>query len=480
MLFNSIQYAIFFPLVVLAYFLLPFRFRWILLLLASYIFYMFWKAEYAILLVICTLVNYYAALGMAKSQEKRRKRLFLYLSLLVSLGMLFAFKYFNFVNENLSQLFGRFSIPYQVPSFKLLLPIGISFYTFQSLSYTIDVYRGSVKPERHIGYFALYVSFFPQLLAGPIERPGNMLPQYHERHNFNYYDFTNGLKLMAWGFFKKLVIADRMAVFIDTVYKTPGDYHGFQVLIVAIFFMIQLYADFSGYSDIAIGSAQVMGFRLMQNFNRPHISDSISEFWKRWHISLSSWIRDYVFMPLSDAFRRWKIWGFALAGFLSFLIFGIWHGAGWNFVAFGFLFGLYYAFELLTWRQRKRLWRNVPPKILKPVSVVFVFMLIAMSSVFFRAYSFTDALTLFRNLPEFELNQLKLTSIGDDPVNLALSYIFMVIMVILQMGQGKHATVVEYISGKHFFIRWSFYILLVYIILNFGIFSNREFYYFQF
>ncbi|NTV83846.1 MAG: MBOAT family protein, partial [Bacteroidales bacterium] len=388
--------------------------------------------------------------------------------------------YLNFISANLSELFQHFNIFYKVPVFQLLLPIGISFYTFQTLSYTIDVYRGTVKPERHIGYFALYVIFFPQLVAGPIERPGNLIPQFYERHRFNYDDFTNGLKMMAWGFFKKLVIADRMAVFIGEVYQNPADFAGFQVLIISVFFMIQLYADFSGYSDIAVGSAQILGFRLMQNFNRPHMSQSVTEFWKRWHISLSSWIRDYVFMPLSDVMRKWKIWGFALAGFLSFFIFGIWHGAGWHFVAFGVIFGIYYAFEILTYRQRKRLWRNVPVWLLKPVSIIFVFLLIAMTSIFFRAASVHDALTLYKNLPHFRLEQLRLDSIGSDPANFLLCYLFLIMLVGFQQLQGKYETVMAYISGKHLMIRWSFYILLVYIILNFGVYSNREFYYFQF
>lgn len=480
MLFNSIQFAVFFPVVVLTYFLLPHRFRWMFLLAASYYFYMCWKAEYAALIIICTLVNFYAAIEIGRSTAKRRKRLFLLLSLLTSLGMLFMFKYLNFMTSSLTQLLHHFNLLVQVPSLKLLLPIGISFYTFQTLSYTIDVYRGTVKPEKHLGYFALYVIFFPQLVAGPIERPGNLIPQLRERHRPSYDDISFGLKMMAWGFFKKLVIADRMAIFVDEVYQSPAGFHGFQVVIIAVFFMIQIYADFSGYSDIAVGSARVLGFRLMQNFYRPHASDSVSEFWKRWHISLSSWIRDYVFMPLTDVFRKWKLWGFAFAGFLSFLIFGVWHGAGWNFVAFGFIFGIYYAFELLTWRQRKRLWRNIPSRIMKPVSVVFVFLLIAFTSIFFRAASIKDALTLFRNLPHFDFTQFRLNSIGNDPVNLVLSYVFMVVLVALQMLQGRQQTVIDYISGKHFLLRWTFYVLLVYIILNFGVYNSREFYYFQF
>ncbi len=221
MLFNSVEFAIFFPLIVLLYFIIPFKWRWVLLLAASYYFYMCWKVEYVILLIVCTFVNYFAALQIARHDEKRKKKWFLYLSLFTSLGMLFAFKYFNFFNENVHLLFTHFNIFYKAPAFRVLLPIGISFYTFQTLSYTIDVYCGTVPPEKHPGIFALYVSFFPQLVAGPIERPKNLIPQFYERHQFDYSNFTNGLKRIAWGYFKKLVVADRLAVFVEQVFTTP-------------------------------------------------------------------------------------------------------------------------------------------------------------------------------------------------------------------------------------------------------------------
>jgi D-alanyl-lipoteichoic acid acyltransferase DltB (MBOAT superfamily) len=361
-----------------------------------------------------------------------------------------------------------------------LLPIGISFYTFQTLSYTIDVYRGTVTPEKHPGIFALYVSFFPQLVAGPIERPKNLIPQFYERHSFDYSNFTNGLKRMAWGYFKKLVIADRLAVFVEQLYNSPSDFHGFEVAVGAVFFMFQLYADFSGYSDIAVGTAKVMGFTLMENFDRPHMSRSITEFWQRWHISLSTWIKDYVFMPLASLLRKGKMWGIAFAGFISLVIFGLWHGAGWNFIAFGAIFGFFYAFEIITFRVRKRLWRQIPTPILNIAGVVFTFSLITLSSIFFRSATVKDAVTLFKNLWHFSAGQIQLNMIANDKYNLVFSFLFIAISVAFQRMQGKFKSVEQFISSKSFILRWSFYILLVYIIVNFGIFNNKEFYYFQF
>lgn len=480
MLFNSVKFAVFFPLVVILYYSIPQRWRWAMLLAASYYFYMCWKVEYVLLILASTAIDYFAAIQIDKHTEKRNKRLFLYLSLAINLGLLFAFKYFNFVNDNLRDLFQHFNIFYNVPSFNVLLPVGISFYTFQTLAYTIDVYRGKVKPERHPGIFALYVSFFPQLVAGPIERPKNLIPQFYEHHKFKYENISAGLKLMAWGFFKKVVIADRLAAFVEQVYGSPADFHGFQIAVAAFFFMFQLYADFSGYSDIAIGAARVMGFSLMINFDRPYISKSVSEFWKRWHISLSTWIKDYVFMPLSSYWRKGKIWGIALAGFISFFLFGLWHGAGWNFIAFGAIFGLLYAFEILTFRQRKRLWEKVPKWILNPAGVITIFLLIMLATIFFRAASINDAVILFRNLFDFNASQLSLHMISDDTGNFILSFVFILFLLVMQALQGNNKSAIDIISGTSLIVRWGFYVLLVYIIFNFGVFNNKEFFYFQF
>ncbi|CAN5908465.1 hypothetical protein BH23GEM7_BH23GEM7_20090 [soil metagenome] len=354
MLFNSLQFLFFFPVVVALYFATPHRFRWTLLLAASYYFYACWKPEYLLLIIASTLVDYGAALGMGAAATQARRKAFLALSLGSNLGLLFAFKYFNFFNESARALFDQFNLFYGVPAFDVLLPVGISFYTFQTLSYTIDVYRGQREPERHLGIFALYVSFFPQLVAGPIERSTRLLPQFFEKHEFSADRVSSGLRLILWGFFKKIVIADRLAIYVNEVYGNPAGFDGPTLLLATYFFAFQIYCDFSAYSDIAIGAARVMGFELMQNFRRPYFARSIHEFWQRWHISLSTWFRDYVYIPLGG--NRVPFWRWYVNLFAVFLVSGLWHGANWTFVVWGGLHGFYLVFSLMTRNVRDRGW----------------------------------------------------------------------------------------------------------------------------
>ena len=304
MQFNSIQFIIFFIFVIVFYFILSHKYRWILLLFSSYYFYMCWKPEYIFLILFSTIVDYYCGLKMEGAQNRTYKKLFLTLSLFTNLSVLFAFKYLNFFSDSIRYILNEFNIFYNIPYFNVLLPVGISFYTFQTLSYTIDVYRGQKKAEKHLGIFALYVSFFPQLVAGPIERSTRLLPQFKKENSFDYLRFKNGLLLMLWGFFKKIVIADRLAVLVNTVYNNPIDYQGITLIIATIFFAFQIYCDFSAYSDIAIGASKIMGYDLMKNFNRPYFSKSIAEFWRRWHISSGSWFRDYLYFFLVHVFQE--------------------------------------------------------------------------------------------------------------------------------------------------------------------------------
>ena len=305
---------------------------------------MCWKPEYIFLILFSTIVDYYCGLKMEGAQNRTYKKLFLTLSLFTNLSVLFAFKYLNFFSDSIRYILNEFNIFYNIPYFNVLLPVGISFYTFQTLSYTIDVYRGQKKAEKHLGVFALYVSFFPQLVAGPIERSTRLLPQLKKENSFDYLRFKNGLLLMLWGFFKKIVIADRLAVLVNTVYNNPIDYQGITLIIATIFFAFQIYCDFSAYSDIAIGASKIMGYDLMKNFNRPYFSKSIAEFWRRWHISLGSWFRDYLYFFLGGNKKGQLIWYKNLM--LVFLISGLWHGANWTFVIWGFLHGFYMIFSI--------------------------------------------------------------------------------------------------------------------------------------
>ncbi len=495
MLFNSLQYLVFFPVVVTLYFLTPQRRRWMLLLAASYYFYMCWKVEYVLLIVASTLVDYWAGLRMGAETEKPRRRKFLLMSIFTNLGLLFAFKYFNFASDSLRQVFEQFNIFYGIPHFDVLLPVGISFYTFQTLSYSISVYRGVHPPERHLGIFALYVSFFPQLVAGPIERSHNLLPQFYLNHEFEYRRVTDGLKLILWGLFKKVVIADRVAAVVNSVYNSPHDHTGPQLLIGTVFFAFQIYCDFSGYSDIAIGSAQVMGFRLMKNFDRPYYAKSISEFWKRWHISLSTWFRDYLYISLGGN-RVGKLrWYFNL--FMTFLISGLWHGANWTFLIWGGLNGVYLILEILFDRPRRAVMRLLR---LRPTSwgykipaVAFTFGLTCFAWIFFRANSVSDAFYVAGHVTDglggflHAIATLDLSALNVEFRGLGLSQREMTIAVLaiafmesVHFLQRKHS-MRSMLSTRPVWLRWAVYYALFAGIVLLGAFNqSQQFIYFQF
>ena len=493
MLFNSVQFIVFFPLVVFLYFLLPHRFRWMLLLVASYYFYMCWKAEYLLLILVSTVIDYFVAIQMSKQTVLSKRKIYLILSLFVNLGLLFGFKYFNFFNDSIRTVFDHFNIFYNVPTFKVLLPVGISFYTFQTLSYTIDVYRGKRKPEKHLGIFALYVAFFPQLVAGPIERSTRLLPQLLQKYNFDYDRVTNGLKLMLWGFFKKIVIADRVAVIVNQVYNNPSDAAGLPLLIGTYLFAFQIYCDFSGYSDIAIGAAQVFGINLMQNFRRPYFAKSIREFWQRWHISLSTWFRDYLYMSLGGRHAtRWR-WYYNIM--IVFLISGLWHGANWTFVIWGGLHGSYYLFSYWTRNIRPKLTQlfmlDKVPYVHKTLRVLFIFHIVVFSWIFFRANNLSDAIFiithLFTGLGDVlsRIREIGITpgifNYGFElpPSEMLIGMIAIIILGIHHLMQRKQ-TVRAWLNAKPIWIRWTVYYGLVISILVFGYMKPSEFIYFQF
>jgi alginate O-acetyltransferase complex protein AlgI len=394
MLFNSLHFLLFFPIVTLVYFLIPHRYRWALLLVASYYFYMVWRPIYALLIVGSTLVDYIAAIQMSKTDREGIRKLYLFSSLVANLGILFIFKYYGFFIDTLNAFTANnFDVIY------LLLPMGISFYTFQTLSYTIDVYRKQREPEYHIGYFALYVTFFPQLVAGPIERSDRLIPQLRKEQAFDYVRTVEGLQRMVWGFFKKVVIADNLAVAVNHVYGNVEEMSGLTLLIATGFFAYQIYCDFSGYSDIAIGSAKILGIDLMENFKRPYFSTSIKEFWSRWHISLSTWFRDYVYIPLGGS-KKGSVRTYVNV-LIVFLISGLWHGASWMFVIWGAIHGLYQLYEKATYNIRDRLW-----KIFKldgtwiqwTMKWIVTMGVVLISWIFFRAENIDDAMFILKSI----------------------------------------------------------------------------------
>lgn len=482
MLFNSLHFLIFLLVVLIFYYSLPQKYRWVLLLASSYYFYMSWNPKYILLIMISTFIDYVAGISIFKTDSHKRKKFFLGMSLVTNLGLLFFFKYFNFFSSEFVSFLQPLGLPLDPVLLKVLLPVGISFYTFQTLSYTLDVYHGKIKPERHLGIFAVYVSYFPQLVAGPIERAKNLLPQFLEKHDFNPPEFVEGLRLIAWGFFKKLVIADRLAFTVNLIYNNVDNYTGFPLILATVFFAFQIYCDFSGYSDIAIGTSKLMGIKLMENFRRPYFSKSISEFWNRWHISLSTWFRDYVYYPfMRGRFSKVKLY---LGLFLTFFLSGIWHGANWTFMVWGSLHGLYLILGIATTNLRAKIdcftIISKFKKIRVLIKIMIVFILVNFGWIFFRANSLGDAFYvithIFTNL-NLDLSSIKLEVGGW--IGLFISLVAILSMEIVHVIQEKGG--VGNLLGKiPRWTRWLIYLLFLLTILLFGVFEQTAFIYFQF
>ena len=400
MTFNSLEFLIFYPIVLAAYFILPEKFRWAMLLAASYLFYMWFSAPLFFLILFTTVVSWVSSIVIEHTDSLAKKRLCITLTLIASLGVLVFFKYYNFLAGSVMSLGALFGAEFDITLQNLILPVGISFYTFQTLSYAIDVYRGDIRTEHHFGWYALFVSFFPQLVAGPIERPDNLLPQLHAHHDWNNADAREGAKRMLAGFFKKVAVADLLATYVNAVYNAPETATGAGVVIASCMFAVQIYCDFSGYTDIAIGCARIMGIRLMQNFDRPYRARTIKEFWSRWHISLSTWFRDYLYIPLGgNRCAPWKRWRNVM---IVFLVSGLWHGAAWTFVIWGFLHGAYQIIGGLTLPMREKLAaklkidrQSLPFRIWQ---TAFTFVLVTFAWIFFRANSTGDLVILLRAL----------------------------------------------------------------------------------
>jgi D-alanyl-lipoteichoic acid acyltransferase DltB (MBOAT superfamily) len=465
MLFNSFAYLIFLPVVTAIFFLMGHRFRWLFLLLASCFFYMFFKPEYILILAFTIVIDYYAGIWIARAEDKRRKKQFLILSLFANILILAVFKYYNFLNGNVTGLAAMMGFELDIPLLKILLPIGLSFHTFQAMSYTIEVYRGNQKPETHFGIYSLYVMFFPQLVAGPIERPQNMLHQFHEKKFWDGDRVVSGVKLICWGLFKKLVIADRLAPMVDQVYNNPEAYSGFNIMLATLFFAEQIYCDFSGYSDIAIGSARVLGFTLMKNFRNPYLSKSVTEFWSRWHISLSTWFRDYLYIPLGGNRVPVPRWMMNLV--VTFLISGLWHGAAWTFIIWGGLNGVFIVGEIMLARAFPTV---KAPSVFKHITTLI---LICFTWLFFRANSLHDAGVLLNNM--FTFGQ----ALAFSTTELWFAFFFIMGLETLQYADEKYGAIHK-VKAMPYFVRMAVYAVFITVLLNFGIFNNSTFIYFQF
>ena len=480
MLFNSLEYALFLPTVFALFWFLPKKFRCIWLLLTSYFFYMSWNVKYVSLILGTTFVSYVCALVVANTSSALKKKIVLCIGAISCLSVLAFFKYFNFLFQELVTIFGFFSIKLEPIVLNILLPVGISFYTFQTLSYVIDVYRGRVEPEKSFITYATFVSFFPQLVAGPIERASNLLPQIKniESIRFDYDKATYGVKLITWGLFKKLVIADVLAVYVDKVYDAPTSFTGFALLLAMFFFTIQIYCDFSGYSDIAIGSAKLIGIDLMTNFKSPYFSQSIKEFWSRWHISLSTWFKDYFYIPLGG--NRCSNVRHCINLLLTFLLSGLWHGANITFVIWGGIHGLILVAEsqlakVITIGEFRgsNLLKNA-----------FTFFIVMIAWNFFRAETVNEACYIVENflygifnLKMYWINGMRDIGLGSGTANkLVFSMLFLGIFDYI----NKDKSVLNWLSNKNAFFRHLIYIIVLVVIISCKASDEVAFVYFQF
>lgn len=464
MLFNSLQFLVFFAFVVSLYYAIPHRSRWFLLLLASSYFYMVFVPEYILILFGVILIDYLAAFLINKTHGFTRK-FFLGLSLAANLGILCYFKYYNFFLENISSLLNMFHVNNPLPFIAVILPIGLSFHTFQAMSYTIEVYRGNQKPEKHLGIYALYVLYFPQLVAGPIERPQNLLPQLKKEQVYTKLNIRTGLLLMAWGFFKKVVIADRLVIVVDNCYGNIYSHSTSDMWLAVCFYSIQIYCDFSGYSDIAIGAAKTMGINLMENFKNPYLSTSLTDFWRRWHISLSTWFRDYIYIPMGGNRASTKKMCFTIL--LVFFLSGLWHGAKYTFILWALIHALFLILEHFL-KEKKEKPANILTRLVK---TFYVFVITTIAWIFFRSQNINDALFVINKL--FTLNSSHWEGL---PINFSELIFCFILIIILLISENPIKTFISSSNIKYYSVLW----LLIIACYVFGIFNLKQFIYFQF
>ncbi len=477
MLFNSIDFAIFLPLVFLLYWFVfqkNLKLQNALIVVASYLFYGWWDWRFLSLILFSTLVDYGVGIWLSKTETKRKRQALLWTSILVNLGFLGFFKYYNFFLDNFQEIFRLFGMEFRASSLEIVLPVGISFYTFQTLSYTIDVYKRKLEPTKDFIGFAAYVSFFPQLVAGPIERATNLLPQFYKSRVFNYGQAVDGMRQILWGLFKKVVIADNCAHYSDMIFNNHMDYSGSTLFLGAIFFAFQIYGDFSGYSDIAIGTSRLFGFDLKRNFAYPYFSRDIAEFWRRWHISLSTWFRDYLYIPLGGS-RGSKFMQLRNT-FIIFLVSGFWHGANWTFIAWGFVHALFFVPLLLMNRNRKNLeivaMDHLFPKVRDLISIGITFVLVVLAWIFFRAENITHAMEYFAG---FARNPLSMPEVR--PV---LIFTFLAFFLFIEwLGRGEQFAIANLTLSWPRVFRWSFYLIIALVCFIFSG-QEQEFIYFQF
>lgn len=498
MLFNSMDFLIFFPLVLIIYFVIPDKVKHLWLLVSSYYFYMCWNAKYVVLILTSTIITYASGLILEQIKHSEReiqkqtllKKCVVAGSFLLNLGILFYFKYLNFAISILDNVFSKINIQINIPAFDIILPVGISFYTFQALSYTVDVYRDEIYAEKNFFRYALFVSFFPQLVAGPIERSKNLLKQLAKPTRFKFENLREGLLLMLWGYFLKIVLADRIAIFVDSVYSNYTIYVGVYLIVATILFGIQIYCDFAGYSTIAMGAAKILDVNLMENFDAPYFATSVSEFWRKWHISLTSWFKDYLYIPLGGS-KRGKLRKY-VNKMIVFLVSGLWHGAKATFVIWGGINGIYQVLGEVLQPVRdkmvKKLYLNRESMGHKLVHMMGTFCLIDFSWIFFRANSCKDAIEIIKSMWTVKNGWIlfdgSLYLCGLDARSFWLMIICIFVLVGADFCKYRNITVRDVIIKQDYWFRWIFIAFAIAFILTFGIwgpnYNQANFIYFQF
>lgn len=485
MVFNSFEYFLFLPAIWLIHYFLGQRFRWLFLLIASYMFYASLKVPYLLgVITLVTLATYGFGLWIHKAKEEKQKKRILWAGIAANALILVVLKYIPFLTDNLNALLSFFDSPISTHHAPLFVAIGVSYYIFQAISYLNDIYLEIEEPEHHFGYFALYLAFFPKLLQGPIERAGDLLPQLKRKYEFNYDNMRYGLLLFTWGLFKKVVLADRLGLYVDVVYDDVYSYQGLPLIFATYAYAFQIYFDFSGYTDMALGTARLFNIKLTDNFNSPYLATSIADFWRRWHITFSRWILDYIFKPLQMQWRNWKNWGTATALIITFFISGIWHGASWGFVAWGMLHGVYMACSVFYRPYQKKIYKALTvqkTKRLKAWQVFVTFNLVCFAWIFFRAQNVNDAIYLvlnsFENISVRELTSLNwLNGKGLSRLDvLALMFSFVVVFV----GDKKRVEFRKIISSPTP-LRWAYYYFITVTILILYTTKSSGFIYFNF
>lgn len=483
MLFNSIDFAIFLPIVFVFYWFIVqknLKLQNALIVVSSYIFYGWWDWRFLSLIAFSTLVDYLVGLEILKEERKNRRKVLLWISILVNLGFLGFFKYYNFFLDNFTAAFSFFGTQISSSSLSIILPVGISFYTFQTLSYSIDVYRRKLEPTRDFIALAAFVSFFPQLVAGPIERATNLLPQFYSKRKFDYSKAVDGMRQILWGLFKKMVVADNCAEYANLIFNNSSDYSGSTLVLGAVFFTFQIYGDFSGYSDIAIGTSRLFGFNLMQNFGFPYFSRDIAEFWRRWHISLSTWFRDYLYIPLGGS--KGGTWMKVRNTFLIFIVSGFWHGANWTFVIWGALNAVYFLPLLLTKINRTHLGVVAQGKYLPSFREFFMmlstFSLTVIAWIFFRAESVSKALSYLGGIFNTSLFSNPIVGVVNNTFSFLLFILMLVFLVAIEWMNRQSQFGIQQLT-KYRVINWGIYLFLV---TNLFLLKGdpQDFIYFQF